>query len=68
MLADDEQIRGLRLPNTLELPPSQTAAGIGHLLQGIYADILKEAYPRQLMALVEKLDDAERMSVRSSQR
>jgi hypothetical protein len=34
MLADDEQIRGLRLPNALELPPSHTAAVVGHLLKG----------------------------------
>jgi len=68
MLADDEQIRGLRLPNTLELPPSHTAAVIGHLLQGIYADILKKDHPRQLMVLIERLDDAERTAVRSSQR
>ena len=53
MLADDEQMRGLRLPNTLELPPSHTAATVGHFLKGLYADTLKEAHPRQLMALMD---------------
>jgi len=68
MLADDEQIRGLRLPNALELPPSHTAAVVGHFLESIYADTLKEAHPRQLMALIEKTDGAERLAMRSSER
>jgi len=45
MLADAEPIRGLRLPNTLELPPSHTAAIVGHLLKAMYADTLKEPQP-----------------------
>ena len=68
MLADDEQIRGLRLPNALELPPSHTAAVIRHLLKGIYADTLKEAQPHHLKALIEKIDGAERLAMRSSGR
>ena len=68
MLADDEQIRGLQLPSALELPPSHTAAVVGRLLKGIYADALKEAHPRHLMALIEKIDAAERQAMRSSER
>ena len=68
MLADDEQMRGLRLPNTLELPPSHTAATVGHFLKGLYADTLKEAHPRQLMALIEKIDEAERRTMKPSER
>lgn len=68
MLAEDEQIRGLRLPNTLELPPNHTAAVVGHLLRGAYADMLKEAHPRHLMALMERLDEAECEAMRSSRR
>ena len=45
MLADDEQIQGLQLPNALELPPSHTAAVIGHLLKSMHADTLKEVFP-----------------------
>ncbi|MGF9763927.1 hypothetical protein AAII07_53325 [Microvirga sp. 0TCS3.31] len=67
-MADDEQIRGLRLPNTLELPPSYPAVVVGHLLKGMYADTLKEAHPRHLMALIEKIDEAERLAMRSSER
>jgi hypothetical protein len=68
MLADDEQIRGLRLPNTLKLPPSHTAATVAHFLKGLYAHTLKEAHPRQLMVLIEKIDEAERQTVESSER
>jgi hypothetical protein len=68
MLAEDEQIRGLRLPNTLELPPSHTAAVVGHLLRGVYADMIEEAHPRHLMAFIERLDEAECEAMRSSRR
>lgn len=65
---DDQQIRGLRLPNTLELPPSHTAAMVGHWLKGVYANTLSEAHPRHLMALIEKMDEAERSRMKSSER
>jgi len=68
MPAEDEQIRGLRLPNTFELPPCHTAAVVGYLLKGAYADMLKEAHPRYLMALVERLAEAEGEAMRSSRR
>jgi hypothetical protein len=68
MLADDEQIRGLRLPNTLELPPSHTAATVGHFLKGLYADTLREAHPHHLLVLIEKIDEAERRAMKSSER
>ena len=67
-MTDNEQIRGLRLPNTLVLSPRHTAATVGHLLKGVYADTLREAYPRHLTALIEKIDEAERAAMRSSQR
>ena len=67
-MADDEQIRELRLPNTLELPPSHTAAVVGHILKGVFAETLNEAHPRCLMALIEKIDEAERAVMHSSQR
>ena len=65
MLVDDEQIRGLRLPNTLELPPSHTAAMIGLFLKSLYAETLSEAHPRHLTALNERLDEAERRSMKA---
>ncbi|QRM28067.1 hypothetical protein JO965_17665 [Microvirga sp. VF16] len=68
MLTDDEQIQGLRLPNTLALPPSHTAAMVGHFLKGLYADTLRADHPRHLMDLVEKIDIAERRSMKSSRR
>ena len=68
MLVDDEQIRGLRLPNTLELPPSHTAAMVGLLLKNLYAETLAEAHPRHLIALVERLDEAERRSMKAGPR
>lgn len=68
MSADDEQIRGLRLPNTLELPPSHTAAMVGHFLSQLYSDALSADHPRHLMDLIEKIDMAERRSMKSSQR
>jgi hypothetical protein len=68
MLADDKQIRGLRLPNTLQLPPSHTAAIVGHLLRGVYADTLREDHPRYLMSLIERLNEAEQETMRTSQR
>ncbi len=68
MLADNEQVRGLRLPNTLELPPSHTAVMVGHFLQGLYAEVLREEHPRYLMTLIEKIQDAERLTMRSSDR
>ena len=68
MMTEDEPIRGLRLPNTLELPPSHTAAMVGHLLKGIYANTLSEAHPRHLMALIEKIDEAEQSRMKSRER
>jgi hypothetical protein len=68
MSADNEQIKGLQLPNTLELPPSHTAATVGHFLKGLYADTLAEAHPRHLMVLIEKIDEAERLTMKSSAR
>lgn len=68
MLADNEQVRGLRLPNTLELPPSHTAVMVGHFLQGLYAEVLREEHPRSLMTLIEKIQDAEHLATRSSDR
>jgi hypothetical protein len=66
MLADDEQIRGLRLPNTLELPPSHTAAMVGHFLNQLYSGALSADYPCHLTDLIEKIDMAERRSMKSS--
>jgi hypothetical protein len=63
-----EQIQELRLPNTLELPPSHTAAIVGHLLKKVYADALREDHPRHLMDLIERLDHAEGRLMRSSER
>jgi hypothetical protein len=63
-----EQIHELRLPDTLELPPSHTAAIVGHLLKKIYADVLREDHPRHLMDLIDRLDDAEGKLMRSSER
>jgi hypothetical protein len=68
MTMDDKRFTWLRLPNTLDLPPSHTAATVGHLLKGVYAGTLNEAHPRQLMALIEKIDEAERAAMHSSQR
>ncbi len=68
MLADDEQIRGLWLPNTFEQQPSSTAAIVGHFLKSLYTDTLGEAHPRHLMRLIERLDEAERAAMHSSQR
>ncbi|AWM86841.1 hypothetical protein [Microvirga sp. 17 mud 1-3] len=68
MMADDGQIRGLRLPNTLRVPPSHTAAMIGHFLKDVYADTLEETHPHHLANLIERLDDAERRAMRSSRR
>ncbi|WP_201837655.1 hypothetical protein [Microvirga zambiensis] len=68
MPIDDEQFRGLRLPNTLDLPPSHTASMVGHFLKGMYADVLKEEHPRHLAQLIAKLEDAERSSMRASER
>ncbi len=65
---DDDGFRGLRLPNTLELPPSHTASMVGHFLKGVYADVLGEAHPRHLAILIEKLEDAERSSMKASRR
>ena len=67
MLADDEQIRGLRLPNTLELPSNHTAVMVGHFLKGLYADVLKEKHPRHLTSLIERLDAAERACMHMGQ-
>jgi hypothetical protein len=67
MLNDNAQIRGLRLPNTLELPPSHTVAVVGHLLRGAYADILREDHPPHLMYLIERLDEAECKAMRTRQ-
>ena len=68
MPIDDEYDRGLRLPNTLELPASHTASMVGHFLKGMYSDVLKEEHPRQLAILIEKLENAERSSMRASGR
>jgi hypothetical protein len=65
---EDKRFRGLRLPNTLELPPSHTASMVGHFLKGMYADVLKEEHPRHLAMLLEKLEDAERASMKASAR
>ena len=65
---EDQRFRGLRLPNTLELPPSHTASMVGHFLKGMYADVLKEEHPRYLAMLLEKLEDAERTSMKASAR
>lgn len=66
MLADDKQMRGLRLPNTLELPPSHTAAAVGHFLKNLYETILSEDQPSHLMSLIKRLEAAERASIRAS--
>ena len=68
MPIDDERFRGLRLPNTLDLPPSHTASMVGHFLKGIYAEVINEEHPRHLAMLIEKLEDAERSSMRASDR
>ena len=68
MAIDDEPFRGLRLPNTLELPPSHTASMVGHFLKGMYAEVLSAEHPRQLAILIAKLEDAERSSIRASER
>jgi len=65
---EDQRFRGLRLPNTLELPPSHTASMVGHFLKGMYADVLNEEHPRHLAMLLEKLEDAERTSMKASAR
>lgn len=67
-MIDDEQFRGLQLPNTLELPPSHTARMVGHFLQGVYASVLREEHSRHLMDLIEKLNESGRAFMRSSQR
>ena len=41
---------------------------VGHLLKRMYADTLEDAHPRHLMALIEKIDEAEHLALRSSQR
>ena len=63
---EDQRFRGLRLPNTLELPPSHTASMVGHFLKGMYADVLMEEHPRHLAMLLEKLEDAVRASLKAS--
>ncbi|MCG7393728.1 hypothetical protein MHY87_12495 [Microvirga sp. ACRRW] len=68
MMAEDRQMSGLRLPNTLELPPSHTAAMVGHFLKRIYEDSLETDYPRHLTILIEKIDMAERQSMKASER
>ena len=49
-------------------PPSHPAAVVGHLLKGMCADTLEEAHPRHLTALIEKIDEAVRLAMRSSER
>ena len=68
MAIEDQRFRGLRLPNTLELPPIHTASMVGHFLKGMYADVLKEEHPCHLAMLLEKLEDAERASMKASAR
>jgi hypothetical protein len=55
MLADDEPLRELRLPNTLAVPHHHTALVVGHLLRRLYADILQDDQPERLAALIDKL-------------
>lgn len=68
MSIEDERMRGLRLPNTLDLPPSHTAAVVGHFLKRIYSDILSEDQPHRLAVLIERLEAAEQAAMRASQR
>jgi len=41
---------------------------VGHFLKGMYADVLNEEHPRHLAMLLEKLEDAERTSMKASAR
>jgi hypothetical protein len=41
---------------------------VGHFLNHLYADTLKADHPRHLMALIEKIDLAERQQMKASQR
>lgn len=68
MLADDKQIRGLRLPNTLQVSPSNTATMVGYMLRSLYADTFEEAHPPHLTSLIERMDAAERAAMQSSRR
>jgi hypothetical protein len=56
MVADDEHLRGLRLPNTLDVPARHIALVVGHLLRRVYADLLPDDQPGHLQPLIAKLD------------
>lgn len=68
MPMNENQIRGLQLPNTLKVSSYHIALVVGHLLREHYTNIHSDQLPERHRALLEKLDEEERSAMRSSLR
>ncbi|MET0427489.1 MAG: hypothetical protein ABW026_03240 [Microvirga sp.] len=68
MVESDSNIRGLGLPNTLELSSDHTMRVVGHLLRRHFGDPVDTALPERLQGLVAALDARERLEMHASER
>ena len=68
MVENDRNIRGLGLPNTLELSPDHTLLVVGHLLRRHYGDPVDASIPECLRGLITALDVRQRDAMHSSER
>jgi hypothetical protein len=64
----DNDLKGLRLPNTLHVSPSHTRLMVAHFLRGLYANAPKEKFPLHLQELVDELETNAREEVHASSR
>lgn len=64
----ESQIRGLQLPNTLEVPSSHIALVVGHLLRDLYTNLGDDQIPERHKELLDQIEEEERLAMRSSRR
>jgi hypothetical protein len=66
MLTQPELTTGLQLPNTLTPSSAHATAVISHFMSKLYGDMLAEAIPQRLQALIAKLEAADTVKAGAS--